>query len=81
MRPTLIVLVALALGACDTPAETAAPTATLTSLETAAPSTADGAEAFVRARIAETVGADKPEYFAPVQFWNHQDVYVLRKPL
>ena len=43
--------------------------------------TAFTTEAFVRARIAETVGADKLEYFAPVQFWNHQDVYVLRKPL
>ena len=41
--------------------------------------TAFTTEAFVRARIAETVGADKLEYFAPVQFWNHQDVYVLRK--
>ena len=36
-------------------------------------------EAFVRARIAETLGSDTLEYFAPVQFWNHQDVYVLRK--
>ncbi len=43
--------------------------------------TAFTTEAFVRARIAETVGADKLEYFAPVQFWNHQDVYVLRKPI
>ena len=42
--------------------------------------TAFTTEAFVRARIAETVGADKLEYFSPVQFWNHQDVYVLRKP-
>ena len=41
--------------------------------------TAFTTEAFVRARIAETVGADTLEYFAPVQFWNHQDVYVLRK--
>ena len=41
--------------------------------------TAFTTEAFVRTRIAETVGADKLEYFAPVQFWNHQDVYVLRK--
>ena len=41
--------------------------------------TAFTTEAFVRARIAETVGSDKLEYFAPVQFWNHQDVYVLRK--
>lgn len=41
--------------------------------------TAFTTEAFVRARIAETVGVDKLEYFAPVQFWNHQDVYVLRK--
>ncbi|GAB2455469.1 hypothetical protein GCM10027082_02500 [Comamonas humi] len=41
--------------------------------------TAFTTEAFVRARIAETVGADRLEYFAPVQFWNHQDVYVLRK--
>lgn len=41
--------------------------------------TAFTTEAFVRARIAETVGIDQLEYFAPVQFWNHQDVYVLRR--
>ena len=38
-------------------------------------------EAFVRARIAETVGADRLVQVAPVQFWNHQDAYVLAKPL
>ncbi|MBU1354320.1 MAG: class I SAM-dependent methyltransferase [Gammaproteobacteria bacterium] len=37
-------------------------------------------EAFVLARIAETVGADKLVHKAPVHFWNHQDAYVLRKP-
>lgn len=36
-------------------------------------------EAFVLARIAETVGADKLVHKAPVHFWNHQDAYVLRK--
>ncbi len=38
-------------------------------------------EEFVRARIAETVGADALVHVAPVQFWNHQDAYVLAKPL
>lgn len=37
-------------------------------------------EAFVLARIAETMGADKLVHKAPVHFWNHQDAYVLRKP-
>lgn len=37
-------------------------------------------EAFVRARIAETVGAERLVHVAPVQFWNHQDAYVLVKP-
>ncbi|CAN7507566.1 class I SAM-dependent methyltransferase [Acidovorax delafieldii] len=37
-------------------------------------------EAFVLARIAETVGADRLVHKAPVHFWNHQDAYVLRKP-
>ena len=36
-------------------------------------------EAFVLARIAETVGTDKLVYRRPVHFWNHQDAYVLRK--
>lgn len=36
-------------------------------------------EAFVLARIAETVGADKLVHKMPVHFWNHQDAYVLRK--
>lgn len=36
-------------------------------------------EAFVLARIAETVGADKLIHRMPVHFWNHQDAYVLRK--
>lgn len=36
-------------------------------------------EAFVLARIAETVGADKLMHRMPVHFWNHQDAYVLRK--
>ena len=35
---------------------------------------------FVRARIAETVGAHQLVHEAPVHFWNHQDAYVLRKP-
>lgn len=35
---------------------------------------------FVLARIAETMGADKLVHTVPVQFWNHQDAYVLRKP-
>lgn len=38
-------------------------------------------EAFVRARIAETVGEECLVHVAPVQFWNHQDAYVLTKPL
>lgn len=37
-------------------------------------------EAFVLARIAETLGADKLLHKSPVHFWNHQDAYVLRKP-
>lgn len=37
-------------------------------------------EAFVLARIAETLGADKLVHKVPVHFWNHQDAYVLRKP-
>ncbi|WP_440113837.1 class I SAM-dependent methyltransferase [Acidovorax sp. BL-A-41-H1] len=37
-------------------------------------------EAFVLARIAETVGADRLVHKAPVHFWNHQDAYVLRRP-
>lgn len=37
-------------------------------------------EAFVLARIAETLGADKLVHKSPVHFWNHQDAYVLRKP-
>ncbi len=36
-------------------------------------------EAFVMARIAETVGADRLVHKAPVHFWNHQDAYVLRR--
>ncbi len=36
-------------------------------------------EAFVLARIAETMGADKLVRQVPVHFWNHQDAYVLRK--
>ncbi|MFN7042970.1 MAG: class I SAM-dependent methyltransferase [Acidovorax temperans] len=36
---------------------------------------------FVRARIAETVGTDRLVHEAPVHFWNHQDAYVLRKPV
>lgn len=36
-------------------------------------------EAFVLARIAETVGANKLIHRMPVHFWNHQDAYVLRK--
>ncbi|MFN4120435.1 class I SAM-dependent methyltransferase [Acidovorax sp.] len=38
-------------------------------------------EAFVLARIAETVGLDALVHKAPVHFWNHQDAYVLRKSL
>jgi SAM-dependent methyltransferase len=37
-------------------------------------------EAFVRARIAETVGVEQLVHVAPEQFWNHQDAYVLVKP-
>ena len=37
-------------------------------------------EAFVLARIAETVGADTLVHKSAVHFWNHQDAYVLRKP-
>lgn len=37
-------------------------------------------EAFVLARIAETMGADTLVHKKPVHFWNHQDAYVLRKP-
>ena len=37
-------------------------------------------EAFVLARIAETLGADKLVHKSPVHFWNHQDAYVLRIP-
>lgn len=36
-------------------------------------------EAFVLARIAETVGVDSLVHKAPVHFWNHQDAYVLRR--
>ena len=36
-------------------------------------------EAFVRARIAEQCGAGSLVRFEPVQFWNHQDAWVLRK--
>ncbi|WCM94005.1 class I SAM-dependent methyltransferase [Acidovorax sp. NCPPB 2350] len=42
--------------------------------------TAFTSEAFVRARIAETVGADALIHSVPMHFWNHQDAYVLRKP-
>lgn len=42
--------------------------------------TAFTSEAFVRARIAETVGAEHLVHVAPLQFWNHQDAYVLHKP-
>lgn len=42
--------------------------------------TAFTSEAFVRARIAETVGADRLIHQAPVHFWNHQDAYVLQRP-
>ena len=38
-------------------------------------------EAFVRARIAETVGVEQLMHVAHEQFWNHQDAYVLVKPL
>lgn len=37
-------------------------------------------EAFVLARIAQTLGADKLVHKSLVHFWNHQDAYVLRKP-
>ena len=72
MRPTLIVLVALALGACDTPAETAAPTATLTSLETTAPSTADGAEAFVRALYVSYSEAEDADPWSGPRVWSRR---------
>ena len=36
-------------------------------------------EAFVRACIAEQCGASSLVRFEPVQFWNHQDAWVLRK--
>jgi SAM-dependent methyltransferase len=38
-------------------------------------------EAFVLARIAETVGVDALVHSSLVHFWNHQDAYVLRKPV
>ena len=37
-------------------------------------------EAFVRAQIDAVMGIDKLVKFAPVQFWNHQDAFVLRRP-
>ena len=37
-------------------------------------------EAFVRAQIDAVMGIDKLVKFAPVQFWNHQDAFVLRHP-
>lgn len=37
-------------------------------------------EAFVRAQIDAVMGIDKLLKFAPVQFWNHQDAFVLRHP-
>lgn len=41
--------------------------------------TAFTSEAFVKARIAENMGADTLVHTAPVHFWNHQDAYVLRR--
>lgn len=43
--------------------------------------TAFTTEAFVRARIAENMGGDKLIHMAPVHFWNHQDAYVVYRPL
>ena len=38
-------------------------------------------EAFVRAQIDAVMGLDKLVQFSPVHFWNHQDAFVLRRPL
>lgn len=38
-------------------------------------------QAFVQARIEEMLGAERLVHMEPVQFWNHQDAYVLAKPL
>ncbi|MDB5850686.1 MAG: methyltransferase type 12 [Rhodoferax sp.] len=42
--------------------------------------TAFTSEAFVLDRIAETLGADKLIHKLPLQFWNHQDAYVVQRP-
>lgn len=42
--------------------------------------TAFTSESFVRARIAENMGADKLIRTAPMHFWNHQDAYVVCRP-
>lgn len=36
--------------------------------------------AFVHARIAEHIGIEHLVHEAPLQFWNHQDAYILRHP-
>ncbi len=42
--------------------------------------TAFTSEAFVRERIAETLGSDRLIRFEPRWFWQHQDAFVLQRP-
>ncbi|THJ35546.1 class I SAM-dependent methyltransferase [Lampropedia aestuarii] len=37
-------------------------------------------DAFVRAQIANTMGLEQLQLFAPASFWNYQDTYIIAKP-
>lgn len=80
MRLPLIALAALTLGACDKPAEEAAPTATLTSLAIAAPqASADGAEAFVRALYASYSEAEDANPWSGPRVWSRRMDALVRR--
>lgn len=38
-------------------------------------------DAFVRSQIAQTVGLEHLQLFAPTAFWNYQDAYIIAKPV
>lgn len=38
-------------------------------------------DAFVRSQIAQTVGLEQLQLFAPASFWNYQDSYIIAKPV
>ncbi|MDH5855829.1 SAM-dependent methyltransferase [Lampropedia aestuarii] len=38
-------------------------------------------DAFVRAQISQEIGLEHLQLFAPASFWNHQDTYIIAKPI